>query len=184
MLICFFDYTSAASAVALTRLQPIVDAGGAVAFAGIDVLGLEAGVPATLDQLEELQRVAGRAQALGLQLRRPRWRPPTLAAHLVGEHADRLGLGASWREVALHAYWRDGADLADTAVLVELAVGAGLDGLDVAARLADRSARIELRQRMTRVRGRGVGGVPVLEVDGTLVSADLPDDDLAVLARP
>lgn len=182
MLVCHHDYTSPAAAVAVLRLQRIKDEGGDVRFAGLDVLGIEAAIPATLDQLAELDRVQGQAAELGLVMRRPRSRPPTLPAHLVADRAEEAGLGAAWRQAVLVAYWSHGADLADPALLRSLAVDAGLDGDAVSRLLQDRGAHLTLRQRMLLVRGRGVGGVPVLDLDGTLLSADLPDDDLRRLA--
>lgn len=182
MLTCHFDYPSPAAAVAVLRLQTIVDAGGTVRFSGLDVLGLDLSLPPTLDLLAARERHVDAAAALGLQLRRPSRRPPTVAAHLVGLHADDAGLGAAWRLAALRAYWEDDADLGDLPTLVELAVGIGLDGLEVAARAADRRAQAQLRQRAIQLRSKGVGDVPVLEVDGTLIPADLSDDDLRQLA--
>jgi predicted DsbA family dithiol-disulfide isomerase len=182
MLVCHFDYTSPAAAVAVLRLHRIVDAGGRVGFSGFDVLGLDAAIPVTLDQLEEFERHRPRAVALGLDVRRPTFRPPTLAAHLVGDLAESVGLGASWRETALRAYLERGVDLGDGEALVELGRVAGLDAAEVAGSIADRTARTALRRRMLLVRGRGIGGVPVLDLDGTLVSADLPDADLRQLA--
>jgi predicted DsbA family dithiol-disulfide isomerase len=182
MLVCHFDYTSPAAAVAVFRLHRIVDAGGQVGFSGFDTLGLDAAIPVTLDQLEELERHRARAVDLGLEVRRPTVRPPTLAAHLVGDLAESVGLGASWRETVLRAYFERGIDLGDGEALVELGRMAGLDAGEVAGVLADRAARTALRRRMLLVRGRGIGGVPVLDVDGTLVSADIPDADLRQLA--
>jgi predicted DsbA family dithiol-disulfide isomerase len=182
VLILHHDPTSPAAAVATLRLQRVADAGGRVAFQGLDVLGLDVAVPATLDQLEELERVGERLRALGVQVRRPRRRPPTLGVHLVAELAEAADLGGAWRTAAITAYWEADADLSSDHVLVELAVGAGLDGTAVAAALADRPARLQLRRRMTATRQRGVGGVPVLEYQGAFVSADLPDDDLRQLA--
>lgn len=182
MLICHFDYVSPAAAVAVLRLQAIADEGGSVRFAGLDVLGLEVAIPPTLDQLAAIDRHRDAAAALGLVLRRPTRRPPTLAAHLVGEHADAVGLGAAWRASALHGYWERDVDLHDTPSLVELAVEVGLDGLQVASLVADRDARVGLRRRNLELRGRGIGDVPVLEVDGTLIPADIPLEDLRRLA--
>jgi predicted DsbA family dithiol-disulfide isomerase len=174
---------SAPAAVAVLRLQRLAAEGMAVAFAGIDVLGLELTIPATLDQLEGVEAARAAAEVLGLDLHRPTRRPPTLPAHLVGEVAAEHGVGASWRETCLRAYWERGADLADEAVLRELArtVGAPADAVDAA--LADRDRRRQLRQRMLVARSRGVGDVPVLEVaGGTFVPADLPEADLRQLA--
>jgi predicted DsbA family dithiol-disulfide isomerase len=182
MLVCHFDYTSPAAAVAVLRLHRIVDAGGRVGFSGFDTLGLDAAIPVTLDQLEELERHRPAAVSLGLAVRRPTLRPPTLGAHLVGDLAESVDLGASWRETVLRAYFERGVDLGDGGALAELGQMAGLDAAEVADLLADRTARTALRRRMLLVRGRGIGGVPVLDVDGTLVSADLPDADLRQLA--
>jgi 2-hydroxychromene-2-carboxylate isomerase len=184
VLILHHDVTSPAAAVAVLRLQRIADTGGDVAFQGIDVLGLEIAIPLTLDQLAELERESDRLRSLGIDVRRPSRRPPTLGAHLVAEHAEALGLGAVWRAAVLAAYWERDVDLGDDRRLVELAVEAGIDGGEVASRLADRAARVQLRRRMLATRQRGIGGVPVLEYQGAFVPANLPDADLQQLAGP
>jgi hypothetical protein len=183
LLLLHFDYVSAPAAVAVLRLQRLADEGMPVAFSGLDVLGLDAAIPATLDQLEGVQRAAAAARSVGLELRRPSVRPPTLAAHLVGDLATLRGVGASWRERCLRAYWEEGGDLGDDRVLAELADGAGLDPSEVTGLLSDRGRRVQARQRMLASRSRGIGDVPVLEVPGgTFVPADLPDGDLRALA--
>ncbi|MBW3659522.1 MAG: DsbA family protein, partial [Actinobacteria bacterium] len=153
-----------------------------VAFEGIDVLGVDATLPVTLDVLAQLDRCRGTAAELGLELRRPRVRPPTLSAHLVGDVAERAGLGAAWRLAAYRGYWEDAADLGSVDVLVDLAVEAGLAADAVTAALADRRHRLDLRRRMGTRRSAGVGGVPLLLADGTFVPADLPEADLRALA--
>jgi 2-hydroxychromene-2-carboxylate isomerase len=175
------DPTSPASAVAVLRVQRAVDAGGRARFAGIDVLGLDISVPPTPDQLAELAQVRDQALELGLVLHRPTRRPPTLRVHLLDEVAEEAGLGASWRATCLDAYWRERRDLGDEVVLLELAARAGLDPALAAARLGDRDALQALRARMATVRRRGVGGVPVLEVDGVLLGADIGDAELEQL---
>jgi predicted DsbA family dithiol-disulfide isomerase len=182
MLVLHYDVTSLPATVAALRLQRIADQGGAVGFQGIDPIGVDAALPVTLDQLDEIERWAGRAKELGLPVRRPSQRPPTVDAHLVGVIATASGLGAAWRAALFRAYWIDDAALGDHAVLIELARQAGLEIDDVADRLADPAARVALRQRMTADRNRGIGGVPVLELDGTFVSAELSEEDLRQLA--
>lgn len=182
MLLLYFDYSSPAAAVAVLRLQRLADQGVEVGFAGIDVLGIDVSLPVTLDQLAELERWAPRAAALGLELRRPRVRPATLGAHLVGTLASSLDLGAAWRMAALEAYWTRGLDLGDDRALVELAGSVGLPGDRVASWLGDGPRRAALRRTMTADRGRGIGGVPVLEAQGAFVSADLGDEELRQLA--
>ncbi len=182
MLVLHYDITSLAATVAALRLQRIADAGGTVRFQGIDVLGVEASLPVTLDQLEELERWTDRAEDLGLVVHRPSVRPPTLPAHLVGVLARRSELGAAWRDAVFRAYWTDGEAIDQPELLRDLAAGIGLAGDEVLGALADPKARMSLRQRMTADRSRGIGGVPVLELDGTFVPAELSDEDLRQLA--
>jgi len=177
------DVTAPRSALAVLRLQRIADLGHPVAFRGIDVLGVAVALPVTLDQLVDLEQVSATAAELGLVMRRPTLRPPTLDVHLVGEHAERAGLGAAWRLACLAAYWTDGADLSVHDVLVALAGRVGLDPAAVRDVLGDVPARNELRASMLALRALGIGGVPVLEVDGTLLSADVDDATLLALAR-
>lgn len=182
MIVLHYDLVSPASAVAVLRLQRIADGGGAVMFAGIDPVGLEVGVPATLDQLDEHATWRGAAGDLGLDMRRPTWRPPTLRAHLVGELAERWGLGAAWREAALRAYWEGGRDIGKGDVIVELAGLVGGDAEEARRVLADPQRILAARQRAAATVRRGVGGVPMLEVNGVLVSAHLDDAALEELA--
>jgi predicted DsbA family dithiol-disulfide isomerase len=177
------DVTAPRSALAVLRLQRIADLGHPVAFRGIDVLGLAVSLPVTLDQLVELEQVVEQAAGLGLVMRRPTLRPPTLDVHLVGQHAERVGLGAAWRHACLAAYWTDGTDVSEHDVLVSLAVRIGLDGALVRGLLSDSAARNELRASMLALRALGIGGAPVLEVAGTLLPADVDDATLLELTR-
>ena len=183
MLTLHHDVTAPRSAIAVLRLQRLADLGHPVAFRGIDVLGLATPLPVTLDQLAELEQVARPAADLGLIMRRPTLRPPTLDAHLVGEHAERAGLGAAWRMACLAAYWTDGVDVSAQDALVALASRIGLDPAGVTGVLEDAAARNELRASMLALRALGIGGAPVLEVDGTLLSADVDDATLLELTR-
>ncbi len=182
MLRLFYDHPSPAAAVAVLRLQRLADEGLDVTFVGFDVLGLQVAVPATLDQLAELERNQERARELGLEMRRPRLRPPTLGAHVINDVAEDHGLGAAWRWACLSGYWTRGVDLGDHVRLRELAASTGLPRGEVAGALADAARRAAVRARMLEARSRGIGGVPVLEHAGTLLPPDLNDDDLRALA--
>lgn len=183
MLILHHDPPSPASAVAVLRLQRLADEGLPVAFEGIDVLGIDASLPVTLDILAELDRWRHQAAELGLELRRPSRRPPTARVHLVGSLAETSELGAAWRLASYRAYWEEDADLGDPGLLTELAVGIGLDQAAVTELLEDRSRLVRLRQRMQVRRSEGIGGVPVLEFNGTYVPATMSDEDLRRLAE-
>lgn len=182
MLILYHDFPSAASLVAVLRLQRLADEGLPVAFRGFDVLGVDHSLPATLDDLTDWEQHRDEARELGWDLPRPRRHPPTLQAHLISEEARAAGLDAAWRLAAYRSQWLEDGDLGDPHHLATLAATVGLDQGPVRARLDDRMQRLELRQQMLLRRGEGVGGVPVLDANGTFVSPALPDDDLRTLA--
>lgn len=182
MLTLTHDVTSPASALAVARFDRLAAAGLPVRFRGLDVLGVDATLPVTLDVLAELDRVQDRAAALGIVLQRPTRRPSTARVHLVADLAEPAGLGPAWRAATYRAYWRDDADLAHPDLLLALADGIGLDADTVAAALADEAAVAEVRRRTNSARSEGIGGVPVLVAHGTLVSPDLDDDALWELA--
>ncbi len=183
MLTLTHDVTSPAAALAVARFDRLAAAGLPVRFRGIDVLGVDATLPVTLDVLAELDRVQPRAAELGVVLHRPSRRPSTARVHLVADLAEAAGCGPAWRAATYGAYWREDADIGDPDVLVGLADEVGLDADAVAAVLADDAAVAEVRRRTNSARAEGIGGVPVLVAHGTLVSPDLDDDALWALAE-
>jgi predicted DsbA family dithiol-disulfide isomerase len=182
VIVLYFDYASPAAVLALVRLEAAAERRAvALDMVGLDPLGLDVVVPATLDQLAELERVRPHADRIGLRLTRPAERPPTARAHLVGVLADAEGRGGAWRHACIEAYWTDGRSLGDPAVLRDLADRVGLDATRVGTVLDDPMALLEARRRAAALHRRGIGGVPVLEVDGTFLPADLDDDALAAV---
>lgn len=182
MLILYHDYTSPASAVAVARVQRLVEDGLAASIIGTEVLGVEATLPVTVDLLAELDRVAAAAAAEGIDLRRPAMMPPTASAHLLEDLARAHGAATAWRRRCYSAFWRDGQDISDGAVLRRLAGDVGLPAGPVAEALGDRVALLAIRRRFAGHRHEGVGGVPVLSYNGTLIPGLLDEDDLRALA--
>lgn len=182
-LTLFHDYTSPGSAVAVTRVQRLADEGLPVTFQGFEVLGVDTTLPVTLDVTAALEDLAEAAAEEGVELRRPRWLPPTGLAHVVGTVAEQSGRGASWRATCYRAFWSDGVDLADRGVLVSLADRAGLDLDPVRTALDDRLFLNAVRRRTGDHRRNGVGGVPTILASRTLVPALLPLDELRGLAE-
>jgi predicted DsbA family dithiol-disulfide isomerase len=182
VLVLYHDIPSAASLCAVLRLQRLADEGLPVAFRGFDVLGIEATIPATLDDLQDWTTHRAEAADLGWALDRPRVHPPTLMAHLVAELAEEANLGAAFRSALYRAHWLDGRDIADARDLFDLAVGVGLAPTAVQELLDDPEGRHRLRRRMLAHRGDGIGGVPVLDAGGTFVSPFMDEADLRHLA--
>lgn len=182
MFLLHHDPPSAGALVAVLRLQQLADEGLAITFRGHDVLGVDATLPATLDDLEDWERHRDAAAELGWDLPRPRLHPSTLLAHLVGLLAEESGLDAAWRLAIYRAHWLDGLDLGDRDTLLVLAGDVGLDRTAVTALVDDPEERHRLRRVMLVHRGDGVGGVPVLSWNGTMMSPFVPMDDLRELA--
>lgn len=183
MLTLFHDYTSPASAVAVARLQRLADEGLAVEFSGFEAVGVDAILPVTVDVVAALAELSDAATAEGLTLRRPPAMPPTGWAHVLEALAVQRGLGASWRAVCYAAYWQRGVDLADHGVLEGLAVAAGLEVAEAAAALGDPGRLAAFRRSLAQHRRGGVGGVPTILAQRTLIPALLPDEQLRTLAQ-
>jgi predicted DsbA family dithiol-disulfide isomerase len=182
VLTLFHDYTSPASAVAVARLQRLADEGLPVEMVGLDAIGVDLALPVTLDVKAAVVDLAAPAQVEGIVLAEPALLPPTVAAHVVEAEAERAGLGASWRQVCYRALWEHGADLADERVLVVLGIQAGMERSVVEAALADRPRRSAFRRHSAARRADGVGGVPTLLAQRTLVPGLLAVSDLRALA--
>lgn len=181
MLILHHDYPSAASLRAVLMLHDLVDRGARVTFHGLDVLGVASSLPATLDDLQDWSQHREALAGMGWDLPRPRRHPPTLGAHVVERACPDPHTARNWRTACYRAHWLHGDDLGDWDVLGRLAADVGLDAEVVGALVADRVRAAQVRREMIAVRGDGVGGVPVLDVDGTKVSPFMPADDLATL---
>lgn len=182
VLTLFHDYTSPASAVAVARAQRLTDEGLAIAFEGFEAIGVDVAVPVPVAVLADLDGLAAAAAAEGVTLRRPTELPPTGRAHVLGAVAEEAGMGASWRQTCYLAYWTSGADLGDPTLLEALAAKAGLPQGAVKAALADRGRLAATRRRMAAHRREGVGGVPTILAQRTLVPGLLPEADLRMLA--
>lgn len=182
MLTLFHDYTSPASAVAVARLQRLADEGLPVEFVGFDAIGVDVALPPSLDILAALQQLADDAASENVVLRRPPSVPPTARAHAVGTIAETHELGASWRQCCYTAFWSDGAAIDDIAVLVALAEEAGLPADEVDAALRDSTFIASVRRAAGRHRRSGVGGVPTILAQRTLVPGLLSERDLRELA--
>jgi predicted DsbA family dithiol-disulfide isomerase len=113
-------------------------------------------------------RVAGAADAAGLSFRQDLMlrTPNTIDAHrliwFAGEH-DRQD---ATMEAVFRAYFIEGKDIGDTAVLADCAAAAGLDRATTLSFLASGVADAEMRAADRAAREAGVNGVPSFFLDG------------------
>jgi 2-hydroxychromene-2-carboxylate isomerase len=182
MMILHHDYPSAGSLRAVLTLGELAGQGYDVEFHGIDVMGLASSIPATLDDIRDWDLNRRALAELGWVVGRPRRHPPTLAAHMVEEAIEDDERATRWRMACYRAHWLEGRDIGEVAVLRELAADADVDPEQLAAHVEDREAAAAARRRMLAARGDGVGGVPVLEVNGSKVSPFIDVDELKMLA--
>ena len=84
----------------------------------------------------------------------------TLAAHSLVALAGELGVQDAFQEALFSAYFLNGENLAEDETLVRIASAAGLPEAAVRERLADETARQEIRSQDEHARRLGVSGVP------------------------
>jgi len=107
-------------------------------------------------------RVAEAGAAVGLKFRHDLMRrtPNTIDAHRVIRLAGQHGVQSAVVEALFRGYFTEGADIGDHATLTDLASGAGLDPLAVAAMLAGEAGRQEVLAEDQSARAGGLDGVP------------------------
>jgi predicted DsbA family dithiol-disulfide isomerase len=112
-------------------------------------------------------------------------RSNTFAAHRLLWLAEREGDQDAVKEGLLRAYFTEGLDVADTGVLKEIAVAAGMDGGRVAAFLAGDEGTAEVREELLCGLERGITAVPTFVFEGqwAVPGAQDPDTLVTVLRR-
>ena len=92
--------------------------------------------------------------------------PNTRAAHMLIAHASGQGRGGAVVDALFRAYFEEGRDIGDEAVLVEIAEGTGLDRRTAQAALRDDGIRRMVVQAEGRAGELGISGVPFFIVEG------------------
>lgn len=111
---------------------------------------------------EAYARVAAAGASVGLPMAFEKIlvQPNTLEAHRLLNYAEQNARQDEMAEALFKAYFVDGADLTDSAVLADLAASAGLDRDAVVAYLASDADRDLIAQADVEARTAGIGGVP------------------------
>ena len=107
-------------------------------------------------------RVKAAAEQVGLKLEMESItrQPNTLRAHALLAVAGTGGLQEALAEELFKAYFVNGADLTDDAILAALAVSAGLEAATAREVLADQQLLEQVRAADLQAREAGVSGVP------------------------
>ncbi|SDC82517.1 DsbA family oxidoreductase [Belnapia rosea] len=133
-------------------------------------------------------QVAEAGRAAGLEFRHDLMRrtPNTVEAHrLIHWAGERsLLLQSAVQEAIFRAYFQQGRDTGQQAVLAELAGEAGLDAADAAAFLGSGEGAEEIRAEDAGFRRAGLSGVPTFALDGhVLFSGAMPAERIAEALR-
>ncbi len=111
---------------------------------------------------------AGKAEGIPFAHGKMLRTPNTLDAHRLIRLADAEGVQDAVVEAVFRAYFTDGRDIGDVAVLLDVAAGAGLDR-GRAETLLTGGADIEaVRREEAEAQRRGVTGVPFFVVNNTV----------------
>ena len=127
-------------------------------------------------------RVAETGRSVGLDFHHERinWTPNSFDAHRLIWIAGQKGKQDEVVEALFRAYFQDGRNIGETAVLIEVAQSVGIDGAKIAKLLASGTGAAEVREELEKAHDIGVDSVPTIAIDGApLISGAAPAEQLA-----
>ncbi|HYB92174.1 MAG TPA: DsbA family oxidoreductase [Candidatus Binataceae bacterium] len=105
-------------------------------------------------------RIAALAEAEGLEMKAPTLLANSRAALLLAEFANDQGCGEEFEARVYRAYFNDGANIGDPALLARIAAEAGLDPAAVAEMMKSPHYETRLKDNALEADRRGISGVP------------------------
>ncbi len=96
--------------------------------------------------------------------------PNTFAAHRLVWLAQQSGEPKRVVDDLFQAYFGDGRDIGDQAVLADIAAGAGLNRDRVVAFLAGDDGAYDVRSLEAEAQHHGISGAPYFDIDGTVIT--------------
>jgi predicted DsbA family dithiol-disulfide isomerase len=109
---------------------------------------------------------AGRSDGLAFNHDKMERTPNTIDAHRLIWLAGQQGKEDAVVEGLFAAYFNEGRDVGDQAVLADVGASAGLDHARILAMLASHEGLAEVRSELRRAVSLGVSGVPTVLLDG------------------
>lgn len=131
-------------------------------------------------QLDARVAEAGRSAGLTFRHDLMRWTPNTVDCHRLIWLAGREGCQDGVVEGLFQAYFAEGRNIGDPAVMADIAEAAGLDRARAEALLAGSEGAEEVARELAQARRVGISGVPTFVVDGMpIVAGAAPTEMLA-----
>ena len=149
-----------------------------------DYLQQKFGSAARIDEIHKAITATGAAEGIAFAFDKIEVSPNTLDAHRLVRWAEEAGLQNEVVEALFRAYFIEGRDIGDHAVLADIAGSAGMDCATVAARLARDEDRGAVQAEIESAQRIGVTGVPTFILGGRygLVGAQ-PAEEIAKALR-
>ena len=123
-------------------------------------LQLKFGGPENAKQVYDRVREAGRQEQIPFAFEAIARTPNTIASHRLVRQAQRIGRAEPMIQGLFDAYFLNGRDIGDPAILTEVAVGAGFEAAEIEAFLKSDEGAAEVRAEDARAREIGIQGVP------------------------
>ena len=116
------------------------------------------------------------AEEAGLVMRRPPMIPYTIYALEATEYAQQQGQFDAFHLAAYKAYWEEGKNLGDMAVIQELATNCGLDWPELSERLESGYYRETIDAQFQQGISLGIHGIPAFLIGNQLFTGAQPYD--------
>lgn len=141
------------------------------------IAAMTAADPERIHKSAEVLRATAEQLDLPLDLTAPKRVSNTVNAHRLIHWAAGQGSAEAIIDALFTAYWVDGADLGDTALLVEIAAAAGLDGPLVADLLASGADLDVVEKQHEAAVAIGIRGVPaaIFAKSAVVMGAETPE---------
>ena len=124
------------------------------------------------DRLRE--PLGSRAEAEGLVMRRPSFTPFTMPSLEATEYAREVGKDEAFFGQTMKAYWEEGVDLSDMAVLESLAKSSDLDWDVLKPRLDSGHYREQVVAQHREAVSLGIQGIPAFLIGNLLFTGAQP----------
>ena len=130
------------------------------------------------------ERISAMAAAVGFSMKPPAILTNSRAALAATEFARESGRDEALEERIYQAYFNEGENIGDAAVVARLAAEAGLDAGEVADAIKSPKYEMRLKNNSLAAHNRGVSGVPTFFIgEYPLVGAQSVDAMRAILRR-
>ncbi len=130
------------------------------------------------------ERISAMADAVGFSMRPPAVLTNSRAALAATEFARESGRDEALEERIYRAYFGEGLNIGDPAIVARLGSEAGLDSAEVADAIKSPKYELRLKNNALAANQRGVNGVPTFFIgEYPLVGAQSPDAMRSILKR-